>query len=406
MMSDLFTKFVVSVPLVTGEARTVAEKFVENWVLKYGVPDVFHTDQGTNFGSTLMAGVCKLLKIDKTRKSPYHPQGNGQIERYNRVVADVLSKYCAENPRTMDTMLPYANFVYNTTVHRTTGATPFALVFEQECQYPVDLFFPKPLDEKLSQNEFVEDLDRQFREAHPNTRELLGMNQKRQNDRLLKKVYGQPYAAGDKVWLFCPHKAKSRKFVLPWEEPYVVLERMNEMNYKIAKSGQSVKWKIVHFNMLKPYLEEPPDVSQRKPTPMRSEGYFDKVEDEDELDEIERGMDNRGYMTQYPKIRRVARPHRYRRGERPRWMVDADDWLGDLFRDGDLAEAQRRRQPHGKAETPEVLEVEPGGDMGTPGNAQSTPAVTDAGQSGENQTSSRPKRNVAPPCRLGIDEIF
>ncbi len=176
----------VSVPLVNGEAREVAEKFVENWILKYGVPDVFHTDQGTNFGSTLMAEVCKLLKIDKTRTSPYHPQGNGQIERHNRVVADVLSKYCAENPRTWDTMLPYANFVYNTTVHRTTGATPFALVFGQECQYLVDLFFPKP--HELTQTEFVEDLDRQFRDAHSNARELLGMNQKRQKDRFHKEV--------------------------------------------------------------------------------------------------------------------------------------------------------------------------------------------------------------------------
>ncbi len=131
--------------------------------------------------------------------------------------------------------------------------------------------------------------------------------------------------------------------------------------------------------------------------------------------------------------------------------MDEDDWLGDLFRDGDLAQPHRRRQPLGeatrgrppdveperrerkrdvepkpdrerrrsassglgpawsvKAETPEVLEVEPGGDVDTSGNAeaQSTPSVTDTGQSGENQTSSRPQRNVAPPCRLCIDQIF
>ena len=217
---------------------------------------------------------------------------------------------------------------------------------------------------------------------------------------------------------------------------------MNEVNYKIAKSGQSAKWKIVHFNMLKPYVEEPPDVTQRRPTPMRSDGYFDEVDEKDELDGFDREVDNRGYMTQYPNIRRVARPDRYRRGERPRWMMDEDDWLGDLFRDDDLAEAQRRGQPHGErtrgrppdvemerrerrrdveplpdrerrcstvsgpepamsagTETPEGQAVEPGGDVDISSGAepQSTPAATDSGQALDNQTSSRPKRNVAPP---------
>ena len=84
-------------------------------------------------GTQLILDICKLLKIDETRTSPYHPQGNGQIERHNRVFADVISKYCADNPWTWDEMLLYVDFVYNTTVHRTTQATTFGLVFGQEC---------------------------------------------------------------------------------------------------------------------------------------------------------------------------------------------------------------------------------------------------------------------------------
>ena len=121
--------------------------------------------------------------MDKTRTSPYHSQGNGQVERHNCVDADVLSKYCAENPRDWDTLLPYVNFVYNTTIHRTTGATPFSLVYGQECQYPFDLFYPKPHGQERTQNEFVDWLNRQFREANSHARELLGVNQNRQKDR-------------------------------------------------------------------------------------------------------------------------------------------------------------------------------------------------------------------------------
>ena len=71
----------------------------------------------------------------------------------------VISKYCAENPKTWNTKLPYLSFVYNRTFHRTTGATPFSLVHGQECQYPIDLFYAKPHDEVLTRDGFTEELD-------------------------------------------------------------------------------------------------------------------------------------------------------------------------------------------------------------------------------------------------------
>ena len=55
------------------------------------------------------------------------------------------------------------------------------------------------------------------------------------------------------MWRFSPHKAKSRKFFLPWEGPFKVLDRVNEVNYKIAKVGCSERWQLVHFNRLKPF---------------------------------------------------------------------------------------------------------------------------------------------------------
>ena len=87
--------------------------------MRYGAPDVLHTDQGTKFNSDLMQDICRLFMIDKTRTTPYHIQGNGQVERFNRVIADTISKHCAEKPHLWDTYLPKVTFVYNTTVHRT-----------------------------------------------------------------------------------------------------------------------------------------------------------------------------------------------------------------------------------------------------------------------------------------------
>ena len=54
VMSDLYTKYVVTVPLKEMTAATVANAIVAEWIMRYCAPDVLHTDQGTNFNSDLM----------------------------------------------------------------------------------------------------------------------------------------------------------------------------------------------------------------------------------------------------------------------------------------------------------------------------------------------------------------
>ena len=168
--------------------------------------------------------------MEKTKTSPYQPQGNGMVERHNRVVADVVSKYCARNPNTWDEMLSYLSFVYNTTMHRTTGHTPFSLVYGQECKNPIDLLLPKPADHKIQSYIFTRWIEEEFLEAHMNARETLGCNQERQKDRYHKEIFGESDSNGDRVWLFVPHKAKLRKFFLPWDGPYVVLEKTSDVH--------------------------------------------------------------------------------------------------------------------------------------------------------------------------------
>ena len=129
VMSDLFSKYAVTVALQDMTAATVANAILDEWIMKFGAPDVIHTDQASNFNSELLQDICGIFMIEKTRTTPYHLQGNGQVERFNRVIADTLSKYCAEKQQEWDVYLPYITFVYNTTVHRTIGATPLSMIF-------------------------------------------------------------------------------------------------------------------------------------------------------------------------------------------------------------------------------------------------------------------------------------
>ena len=162
-MSDLFTKYAVTVALQDMTAATAANAITEEWIMKFGAPDVINTDQGSNFNSELLHGICRIFMIEKTRTTPYHPQGNGQFERFDRVIADTLLNHCAEKPQERDVYLPYITFVYNTTVHRTIGATPYSMFFGREAQYPIDLFVPKPPgDPRLKLGENAEELNERF----------------------------------------------------------------------------------------------------------------------------------------------------------------------------------------------------------------------------------------------------
>ena len=142
---------------------------------------MIQTDQGSNFNSELIQDICRIFKIEKIRTTPYHPQGNGEVEWFIRVIADTLSKHCAGKPQEWDVHLPYFTFVYNTTVHWTIGVTPYSMIFGREAQYPIDLFVPKPPeDPRLNLGENAEELNERLYEIHKEARMTMGSKQRRQ----------------------------------------------------------------------------------------------------------------------------------------------------------------------------------------------------------------------------------
>ena len=92
IISDYFTRWTEAYPIPNQEAVTIAETLVMEYICRYGVPQYLHTDQGRNFESKLIKEVCELLGINKTRTSPYHPQSDGMVERFNRTLEAMLSK--------------------------------------------------------------------------------------------------------------------------------------------------------------------------------------------------------------------------------------------------------------------------------------------------------------------------
>lgn len=78
-------------PLPNDQAVTVAGIIVAKWVCHYGAPLILHSDQGTNFDSEVFQNKCYLLDINKTRTTPFRPQSDGQVERFNGTIQKILA---------------------------------------------------------------------------------------------------------------------------------------------------------------------------------------------------------------------------------------------------------------------------------------------------------------------------
>ena len=74
--------------------------------------------------------MCDLLGIRKSRTTALHPQSDGQTERMNRTLLDLLTKLAKDNPKEWDRKLQYAMAAYRSSVHSTTGETPNRLMLQ------------------------------------------------------------------------------------------------------------------------------------------------------------------------------------------------------------------------------------------------------------------------------------
>ena len=81
------------------EATTVAQKLVDEFFCRFSVPEQLHSDQGKQFESKLISTIChQLLQVKKSRTTPYHPQSDSLVERFNGTLMNMLASTAKEIP--------------------------------------------------------------------------------------------------------------------------------------------------------------------------------------------------------------------------------------------------------------------------------------------------------------------
>ncbi|XP_019854474.1 PREDICTED: uncharacterized protein LOC109583528 [Amphimedon queenslandica] len=110
-----------------------------NKVIRYGIPEEILTDQGSNFTSSLLGELYHLMGVKAIKTSPYHPQTDGLVERFNRTLKSMLRKVLEGERKNWDHMIPYVLFAYREVPQSTLGFSPFELLYGQEVRGPLDV---------------------------------------------------------------------------------------------------------------------------------------------------------------------------------------------------------------------------------------------------------------------------
>ena len=128
VVSDHFTKFAQAFPVRNTSAVTLAKKVMDEYICRFACFESLHSDQGANVDGAVFKGLCYLIDAAKTRTTPYHPQGDGQVERLNKSLVKILCKLISDHRRDWADFVPKAALAYNTSVHESTGFTPYRLM--------------------------------------------------------------------------------------------------------------------------------------------------------------------------------------------------------------------------------------------------------------------------------------
>ena len=184
----------------------------------------------------------------------YHPQSDGVVERLNWTLLSMLAATVQEHPGDWDKKLRLMCMAFNTSVHQSTGFSPFFLLFGRQARLPVDLAYGSAPMEEMTTQEYVRNLQ-QTEKAYSTVRNHAGAALEQQKELYDRKVHGDEYQVGDLVWLHNPliPKGAKRKLHCPWTGPFKVVKKLSTVVYRIQDTQPNKRKRlVVHFDRLKP----------------------------------------------------------------------------------------------------------------------------------------------------------
>ena len=291
VIMDYATRWPEAFPMKHTDSKAAADVLCELFT-RTGVLTEILTDCGSNFISKTMQELYKLLGITGIKTTPYHPQTDGMVERFNQTMKRMLKKSIGPWNGQWDKALPYVLGEYRTMPNESTGFTPSELCFGRQIQTPLKALKERwTAEEPSTQNvaKYFEDLTERFerlREAAEENEVRAKSRYKAQYD---KKAQERSFEDGDLVLLRIPHWKGGLK--VEWEGPYVVNDKISDVTYELQMPGRPRHKGKYHVNLLAPYTSPIADCLLVTEGDHINDWYLpDKGDDEEDLPKVERDL--------------------------------------------------------------------------------------------------------------------
>ncbi|KAM4026796.1 LOW QUALITY PROTEIN: uncharacterized protein ACNLHF_022653 [Anomaloglossus baeobatrachus] len=215
-----------------------------------------------------MTELYQLYGIERSRTAPYHPQGNGACERFNRTLLQMLQTLEDSQKARWPEYLPELMWAYNNRVHSTTGYSPHMLMFGRAGREIEDLHMPDPMQPPpRNTTAWAQEHRRRLRAVH----KVVGERLKQVVHPNPRPVQKDEYAPGDRVMVKA--KKPTGKLDGRWEAiPYVVKRRVDPAIpvYEVEPVGNEGPSRNLHRNMLRRCTFEEPKATEEVPIPTLS----------------------------------------------------------------------------------------------------------------------------------------
>ena len=197
VITDHFSRHITAIALPNCTAETTAQALFNEYFCKYGIPAVILSDQGSHFRNQLMDNIKNLIGYNHIYSTPYHPQTNGIVERFNATFIPQIAKLQDTQDNNWDEYLQAVVFAYNTGIHKTTKYSPFELLYGRLPRLPIStrpayFSFVKP-------NDYFEQLKKTLRIYHQAAKHHIVLQQQYNKTSYDHNRLDPQYKIGDKV---------------------------------------------------------------------------------------------------------------------------------------------------------------------------------------------------------------
>ena len=253
LVTDHYTRFSQAYPTKDKSGITAARKIFSDFIPRFGFPAKIHHDQGTEFNSSLFKELHRLAGIKMSNTTPYHPMGNGEVERLNRTLINMLKCLPDDQKKKWKDHLPALLFAYNSTVNKSTGYSPFFLMFGRPSRIPLDCILPIEPNKltRKSYDQFVREWKSSMREAFQIASRNMANAGKANKRRYDAKIKSVELGVGDRVLVRNVEKGGTGKMRSWWERKiYEVMEVYELVPVYVIQPIDGGAKKTVHRNML------------------------------------------------------------------------------------------------------------------------------------------------------------